>query len=175
MVVMSRRRTSLLRALLAGTLLVLGPSCGRVSDSTPQIPANGGAAGSLGAAAASAVAGPAGATADPATLALDTSDCAARRQADCRGLKSAYSSDTGVFDASPELSQCSMFNSWDGCASIQFGFDAQGCAANVAWHGPAKVETLPELRQCLSSVLESARWPCLARGTLRYDESCFIR
>ena len=68
-----------------------------------------------------------------------------------------------------------MFNSFDGCASIEFGFDAQGCAASVAWHSPSRRETLPELRQCLSAVLEGARWPCLAHGTLLYEESCYIR
>ncbi|HEX2670375.1 MAG TPA: hypothetical protein VHM25_05870 [Polyangiaceae bacterium] len=169
---MNRGRPSL---LLASSLLLLGSSCGRVSDSTPQIPANGGAGGAVGTAGGSVLSGTAGAAADPAAVALDRTDCAARREADCRGVKSEYSSSNEVFDQSPELAQCSMFNSWDGCASIQFGFDAEGCAASVAWHGPAKFETLPELRQCLTEVLEGARWPCLARGTLRYEESCFIR
>jgi hypothetical protein len=146
-----------------------------VSDSVPQIQANGGAAGALDTAVASASSGTAGAAADPAAVALDTSDCAARREADCRGVKSEYSSGNDAFDESPELTQCSMFNSWDGCASIQFRFDAQGCATSMAWHGPSKFETLPELRQCLSEALEGARWPCLALGTLRYAESCYIR
>lgn len=173
---MSHRGRSLLRALWASTwlaLLVLGSSCGQVSDlAQPQ--AISGAAGSLGSAGASALAGTAGTAADPTAVALETSDCAARRLADCQGVKSEYTSALEVFGESPELAQCSMFNSWDGCGSIQFSFDTEGCAATVAWHGPSKVETLPELRQCLSAALQSARWPCLAQGTLRYEESCFI-
>lgn len=172
---MGRGRTSLLRALATSTLLVLAASCGRVSDSTTASEANGGAAGAHGTPGDPAVSGTAGVAIDPAAVALDTSNCAARREADCRGVKSEYSSDNDVFDESTELTQCSMFNSWDGCASIQFDFDAQGCAMSVAWRGPAKFETLPELRQCLSAALEGARWPCLALGTLRYEESCFIR
>jgi len=169
---MSWPRTSLLRALLT-SMLVFGSSCGRVSDSTSQNQANGGAGGALGTAVSSTLSGAAGA-ADPAAVALDTSDCVARREADCQGVESVYWSSNQAFDESPELSQCSMFNSWDGCASIEFGFDAQGCAASVAWRGPAEFETLPELRQCLSAALEGARWPCLALGTLRYEESCYI-
>lgn len=88
---------------------------------------------------------------------------------------SSYSSDNEVFDEAPELAQCSQFNSWDGCESLQFSFDAQGCAVIVAAHGPGAIEPLAELRQCLTAALQNARWPCLALGTLRYDESCFIR
>ncbi|MEO6603417.1 MAG: hypothetical protein ABIQ16_26270, partial [Polyangiaceae bacterium] len=107
-------------------------------------------------------------------IALDTADCAARRTSDCLGVKSSYSSEE-LFDEAPELTHCSQFNSWDGCESLHFTFDALGCAATVAAHGPGATAPLPELRQCLTAALQSARWPCLARGTLTYRESCFIR
>jgi hypothetical protein len=84
-------------------------------------------------------------------------------------------SSSTVFDEAPELAPCTMFNSWDGCSTIQFGFDAQGCANSVVWHGPDASEALPELRQCLDAALQNARFPCLALGTLRYEESCYIR
>ncbi len=101
-------------------------------------------------------------------------DCAVRRVSECQGVKSLYLSANDVFDEAPELAQCSLFNSWDGCSTIEFSFDAQGCAATVAWHSPGAAEGLPGLRQCLSAALQNARFPCLAFGKLRYEESCFI-
>ena len=183
------------RALLKSAVLLLGSSCGQVSDVTAHTTASSGAAGpsdaagssgaaglaavSAGAAGSSdamgALGGTAGAAADPAAVALSTSNCAKRRVSDCQGVENLYLSANDVFDDAPELAQCSMFNSWDGCEIIQFTFDAEGCAASVVWHNPDAREHLSELRECLSAALQPARFPCLASGTLRYEESCFIR
>ena len=176
---MSGRGTWLPRALLSSAVLVLGAACGQVSDATLPTTASGGASGVLGAAGSSgtagflALAGTAGA-ADPRAVALSTSDCAARRVSDCQGVRSLYMSNSKVFDEAPDLAPCTPFNSWDGCSTIQFGFDAQGCANTVVWHAPGASEALPELRQCLDAALQNARFPCLALGTLRYEESCYI-
>jgi len=109
-------------------------------------------------------------------ITLEASDCAARPLGDCEGVQSNYESNE-AFDETPALARCSSFNSFDGCGSLIFGFDARGCAISVApgsggWQSSAH---LSELQHCLADTFAEARWPCLASSSVRYDESCFIR
>ena len=107
---------------------------------------------------------------------LDHADCARRPLSDCAGVVARYDSNSG-FDDTPAFARCSAFNSFDGCAELTFLFDDAGCATSVAL-GPQVVtdgDHLVDLRGCLTDALKAARWPCLASGRLRYEESCLIR
>lgn len=65
--------------LLANAALIFAPACGKVSDSTLPV---------------------AGAPGDAMAVSLDTANCAARRIADCQGVKNRYSSGD-LFDDAP--------------------------------------------------------------------------
>jgi hypothetical protein len=101
-----------------------------------------------------------------APIAFDRSGCAARPASDCEGIRDRYGSNDG-FDATPALSECSRFNSFDGCGELTFDFDSLGCVRSVS-----ASEHLTDLRECLAGVLQGSRWTCLSGGTLRFEESC---
>jgi len=150
-----------------------GGSAGRDSNAGGDAGAIGGAANAAGG-AANAAGGAANAADNGITL--DTSDCVARPLGDCEGIQSQYESNA-AFNGTPALAPCSSFNSFDGCGTLIFGFDARGCAISIA-PGPAGWQTsahLSELQHCLTDTFADARWPCLASSSVRYDESCFIR
>jgi len=179
--------------LFAAAMLGGGAGCGgessrgggtRRSDGT-------GAAGSGASGGASSMGGTGGMTltegeggfvpatdAGPEAIALDGSDCGARRVASCEGISgSSYYSDHGTFDASAELAACSMWVPFDGCGELIYAFDAQGCAISVdpgpgGWQESAE---LSWLRDCLSAAFTTARFPCLASRSFAFYESCYIR
>lgn len=107
---------------------------------------------------------------------LDASSCAARPLSDCEGVDIEYGP-SGSFERTPALAQCQRFISHDGCATLEFAFDAEGCAVSVS-PGPNGWRVsghLSELQACMTEAFEAARYACLASGTLTYHESCFIR
>jgi hypothetical protein len=107
---------------------------------------------------------------------LDFADCSERPLSDCQGVEAIYDSNSR-FAGTPAFAECARYNSFDGCGKLEFSFDAEGCAVSVA-PGPSgwkDSQHLAPLRDCLSDVLHGARFPCLAAGTLEYQESCFVR
>ena len=168
-------------SVVGGVLLLVlfAFGCGRVQasarDAGPQ--ANGGAIATSGSAlAGGGGAGPPVAGGAPNTsIPLDTSECAARPLADCSDVQTQYESNAG-FERTQALAPCAAHNSFDGCATLLFEFDAQGCASSV---GPGAAgwpagDHLADLRECLTTAFEGARFPCLASQTLGYFESCFV-
>jgi hypothetical protein len=83
----------------------------------------------------------------------------------------------GGFRQTPAFAGCQAFNSFDGCGTLVFTFDAEGCAVSVSpgARGWQDSQHLAGLQGCLGEALQSARFPCLASGTLRYEESCLVR
>ena len=80
------------------------------------------------------------------------------------------------FDCGDELFEV-RFNSFDGCGVLEFAFDARGCVVAVSpgaagWEASQHIQGLQD---CLTAALGRAYWPCLASGSLRYEESCRIR
>jgi len=109
-------------------------------------------------------------------VAIDASACASLPASDCAGVEAHYDSN-GSFDATPALAECSRFNSFDGCGVLEFAFDARGCVVAVSpgaagWKASQHIQGLQD---CLTAALGRAYWPCLASGSLRYEESCRIR
>jgi len=165
-----------------------GGGCGGASRSG----AVGGGAGATGGAEATGATG-GGADAEPVgaaqagvsavvdttsyELELDGPPCQTRRAADCTGVVDRYSSDHATFDDAPELAACSQYVSFDGCGKLIFSFDRNGCGVSVGpgpggWNDSGHLSLL---RDCLSSAFSEARFPCLASGTLTFEESCLIR
>jgi hypothetical protein len=180
------------RALAFALLGVLAPACGLASHDAP-VPEPEGSGGtragesevtggradhSSGGANAGASSGGAltASGGNSGAIPVDASDCADRPLSDCAGVETLYGSN-GRFDDTPAFKQCGMFNSYDGCGVLEYRFDAQGCATSVApgMGGWKYSDHLSSLQACLTQALGSARYPCLASGTLRYEESCFIR
>jgi hypothetical protein len=168
--------------LLASAACVAAFSCGRTShDDTPEISATGGSAtlGSGGSASESdeggrSTVGSAGAS--DVAVAIDAADCVQRPLADCTGVEPRYGSDSG-FEDTQALVECAEFNPHDGCGTLIFAFDAEGCASSVSpgRSGWKRSDHLSGLQACLTDALSRARFACLASSTLRYEESCLIR
>jgi hypothetical protein len=91
-------------------------------------------------------------------------------------VEALYQSNAG-FEQTPAFAECEVFNTFDHCGTLQFAFDAEGCAVSVS-PGPRgwkDSQHLAGLQMCLEQAFQNARFPCLASSTLRYEESCFVR
>lgn len=158
--------------LAAAVALSLG--CGQTDRRAGAVGASAGAHSNEG----SAEAGTAGSGGDAAdtgrdAVTFDASDCAMRATAACDGVEVHYDSND-AFTGTPALAPCSSFNSFDGCGSLIFSFDARGCAVSMSPGPRGWQQHLSELQHCLADRFNEARWPCLASSSLRYDESCFV-
>lgn len=167
---MSGIGTAVTLSVFAIACLSLG--CGQ-TDPGPGAPAAAGSA--AGATDGGSAGSDDGTAADADAVALDASDCATRPLATCDGVQLHYDSNDS-FEQTPALTPCSSFNSFDGCGSLIFEFDARGCAASIApgsggWQASSH---LSELQRCLADIFKEARWACLASSRVRYDESCFV-
>lgn len=113
---------------------------------------------------------------DPDLIELDGPRCDSRRAADCTGVSSYNDSGSLTFRSAPELSDCASYVSFDGCGKLVFSFDTNGCAVSVGpgSGGWATSAHLDPLRECLTKVFNSARFACLASGTLSFWESCYV-
>jgi hypothetical protein len=105
---------------------------------------------------------------------IDDADCATRKLGDCSDLCVTY----GYIppDGAPAIAHCSSFNSFDGCGTLYFRFDEDGCVSAVG-PGPTGWDAsshLASLRECLTEVFTSERFPCLGAQVFSYHESCFI-
>lgn len=147
---------------------IASSACGQ-SSRTPEPD------GSAGAIATAGSAGEAGSQRSPNAIELDGPACLTRREADCTGIANQYNSND-AFDGAPELASCSDLVPFDGCNQLIYSFDAQGCAISVepgpaGWPAP---ESPYPLRDCMTSAVTTARFPCLASHQLEFDESCFV-
>jgi hypothetical protein len=167
---------AVLRLALAACLAASG--CGEASRSTPELHAAAGAFAAAGEKDSSSQSGGSlgSGGAPDLSVDIDSSDCAGRAVSDCAGVEALYQSNDG-FGKTPAFAECQLFNSFDGCGTLEFAFDAEGCAVSVSpgAGGWKNSQHLAGLQTCLAGALQLARFPCLASSALRYQESCFVR
>ncbi len=104
----------------------------------------------------------------------DGMECVSRPTGGCDTLRTAYTSnDRAALTMNPELASCAQFISFDGCGRLIFSFDQDGCLKSDT-SGPDGDNHLGSLRSCFAVALGAKRWPCVAAGTVTFNESCFI-